>query len=660
MLKNIFPIFQKEAQKEYTDPIKEEFEELSNNLKSFSSLLTDYNNKNLILKNYDSLDLNILEFINKQGRNSFYGQKAVELSKKLSEYYNYFKENSNTYLDEKLAKKLNTEEYCKKIINQINFLKSNKLNQEQIETKVIQINSQIKKLIAFGDQDYKRKLTQLKNELVGFYKNSKQEKELDLINSNLSDINIITENLKPHLSKENKSEEYIFKINNRILELNNRYNNTKDLINRLNQSQKNKLLNQLNKIYNSLDSYYANHLDKLNYSQVIYNKEKAPLALKINNLIQPIFESYKHKIKSNQNNYLKNQSNSLTNLLKNIDNFSLNKLKNVFVKNNEIYEKSIINTNHALLFKFLLDELEKNIVIKFQEERLNKKRKEIAKVSYKELKKINRTLEKHKIEDLQTIYNQNLENYNTHSQHTNFNKKINSILKNIDSKIKEISNKNFIDENKAQQFLSKINNIISNYENYSVKYLTQVIEKTKEVYTKDYINSKLNKNIEFSITSLSNTLYLLNLLVNYVDNDLELTEKQRILLRDITSKTYKKLFSLNNNFLFNLTSKRVSMKIRKLFDIEIQRKLILEEVNNNILTMDLSSNTYINLLMNKLVNIKPHQNEDLKDMFIDISNKILKNDKESLNEAILKLNGLSNSVIPLRKKSLLELKSKLK
>jgi len=65
-------------------------------------------------------------------------------------------------------------------------------------------------------------------------------------------------------------------------------------------------------------------------------------------------------------------------------------------------------------------------------------------------------------------------------------------------------------------------------------------------------------------------------------------------------------------------------------------------------------------LINNLINAKKHQsNGDLKETFLELSSKISKNDKLSMNEAIVKLMELTNSVLPLRKKSLLELKTKL-
>ena len=94
--------------------------------------------------------------------------------------------------------------------------------------------------------------------------------------------------------------------------------------------------------------------------------------------------------------------------------------------------------------------------------------------------------------------------------------------------------------------------------------------------------------------------------------------------------------------------------------MEIERKLLLEDLNNKMISLNLSNNASIKLLINNLINTKKHQsNLDLKETFISLSSKITQNDKVSLNEAIVNLLELTNSVLPSRKRSLLELKTKL-
>ena len=135
---------------------QEEFSQISSSLDNFYSLLKTSITKNEILKEYDSLDITIIEFINKHGRNSYYGEKAVELSKKLSQYYNYFKENISLYLDEiseevpeptepsKIDYNLLYEDLRSRLNAFKDNIKNRRYSNEEVENYVILFNEEIK------------------------------------------------------------------------------------------------------------------------------------------------------------------------------------------------------------------------------------------------------------------------------------------------------------------------------------------------------------------------------------------------------------------------------------------------------------------------------------------------------------------------------------
>ena len=111
---------------------------------------------------------------------------------------------------------------------------------------------------------------------------------------------------------------------------------------------------------------------------------------------------------------------------------------------------------------------------------------------------------------------------------------------------------------------------------------------------------------------------------------------------------------------FNFSSKQILRKIEKTFNLEIERKLTLEDLNNKIVSLNMINNANVKSLISSLsMNKKQQQTEDLKEIFMDLSKKVSIKNKESLNEAIVTLTELSNSTLPLRKKNLLELKNKL-
>ena len=366
------------------------------------------------------------------------------------------------------------------------------------------------------------------------------------------------------------------------------------------------------------------------------------------------------KIKSRQKRLAEKTSKILTQVLNNLQIYKAEELKDIFTTNYKTYEDHIIKTDYNMLVKSLLDDLEKNIHNVEEDEKIRTKRNAIAKESYTFLKKINSNLSKSSLDELQLIYEKSLELYKNYSKFTLFGVKINHSLSKLNDYINIVSNRRLIQENLSKVFLDKINNVIANVENYSVRYLTEVLEKSSDEYNNNYRSSKLNRNIELSLQSLSNTLTLLKILVSYIDNDLALTENERSLTRELLFNTYSQFFSLENSFLFKMNSKKSQRKIEKLFNLELERKLMLEEVNNKIITLDLSNNAYIKLLISNLVSTKdPQPKEDLKNIFTDLSQKISINNKEILNEVIVKLTELSNSIFPFRKKSLFELRTKL-
>ena len=350
----------------------------------------------------------------------------------------------------------------------------------------------------------------------------------------------------------------------------------------------------------------------------------------------------------------------MTEVLNNAELYETEELKQIFTNNFQVYEKFILNTDYSLLVKSLLDDLEDNISKLDEEKKFKIKRDSIAKDSYNFLKHVNSSLQDYSIEELQVIFEKNLENYKTYSKYTIFGLKINNLLNQLNTYITTVSNRKSIQEELSRVFLNKLDKAATNFENYSINYLQNVLNKSSEEYNAYYKTSKFARNIEFSLQNISNTLSLLQILVSYIERDLSITENQRLLLRDLIYTTYSQFFSFGSSFIFHLSSRRSLKKLEKVFNLEIERKLMLEDVNNKIISLNLSNNAYIKLLINNLINAKKHQsNGDLKETFLELSSKISKNDKLSMNEAIVKLMELTNSVLPLRKKSLLELKTKL-
>ncbi len=694
MLRNLFNFKkQKEPLQLKENAPENEFMEISQNLDNFVSLLQKSSSKNLILKDYDILDLRLIEFINKHGRNSIYGEKAVELSQNLSKYYNYFKAHINLYTDEPISKKEEKKEEPKLNFESIyddlrkrlnNFKESVKtLTEDEIENFILLFNDEIREIVKKSDKDYKFKFIDLKNKLISFYKNIqseyeeheiKQNKEnnLNLANSSLNSFKSGAESLNSLINLKNKTEHQILEINNRLFEIKEKYIETKEIIStRLSESEKESFLKNLDSSYSEVNSRYIAYLEKL----ASLEKEKSvKIELPIRQISVSFFDVLKSfkpspvfRLRTNKNKIRKKQQlmaeqtvNILTEVLNNVDVYDSEELKDIFTNNFAVYEKFILNTDYSMLVKSLLDDLENNIN-KFDEEKKSKvKRDAIAKDSYNLLKNVNSSLENYTLEELQVMFEKNLEQYKNFSKYTMFGLRINSYLNQLNSYINTLSNRRTIHEDMSKIFLNNLNQVISNFENYSVAYLSNVLEKSTDEYNKYYRNSKFARNIEFSLQSISNTFSLLTILISYIEKDLLITEKQRVFLRNLVFNTYSQFFSFGTRFLFNLSSRRSLNKLEKVFNLEIERKLMLEDVNNKIISLNLSHNAYIKLLINNLINAKKHQsNADLKETFLELSNKISKNDKDSLNEAIVKLMELTNTTLPLRKKSLLELRTKL-
>ncbi len=695
MIKNLFNF---KKQKEISVPAEnspeKELEELFQNLNNFSSLIKKSSNKNLILKDYDILDLNLIEFINKHGRNSCHGKKAVEFSKKLSEYYSFFRENIHLYLDEPVSQNLKKEEpridlvavysdlrkrlnSFKETVNQGN------LAEDEIENFILLFNDEIKELIKFSDKDYKFRFIELKNKLVSFYKQLQAREEEELAKStyeaNLTFVNSVLNSFKSNsqalislINLEKKTDQQVLEINSKVFEIKEKYLEAKEAIEtKLSGKEKDSCLKQLKEEYNGVDSLYVNYIERL-ASLETEKSEKIDIPKKQFSIpFIEVLKSFKPnpilKLRENKEKLRKKQQaaigqtiNLLTEVLNSVELYEAEELKQVFTNNFQVYEKFILNTDYSLLVKSLLDDLEDNISKLDEEKKLKVKRDSIAKDSYNFLKQVTSSLQNYSTEELQVIFEKNLENYKTYSKYTIFGLKINYLLNQLNTYITTVSNRKSIQEDLSRVFLNKLEAAATNFENYSINYLQNILDKSAEEYSRYYKTSKFSRNIEFSLQNISNTLSLLKILVTYIEKDLEITENQRLLLRDLIYTTYSQFFSFGSSFIFNLSSRRSLKKLEKVFNFEIERKLMLEDVNNRIISLNLSNNAYIKLLINNLINAKKHQsNEDLKETFLELSAKISRNDKLMLNEAIVKLMDLTNSVLPLRKKSLLELKTKL-
>jgi hypothetical protein len=155
------------------------------------------------------------------------------------------------------------------------------------------------------------------------------------------------------------------------------------------------------------------------------------------------------------------------------------------------------------------------------------------------------------------------------------------------------------------------------------------------------------------------SLPLFNVMKSYIYKDLRIIESQRLLLRDVISNTYSQFFSFNRT-LFSTKSKNSLKKLEKAFNKEVQRNLMLEDLNDRIIPLGIEKNKSLKVLINELVSLKrPFQNADLKDTIMEICGYIVKNDKDSLNKAIVKLTEITNNVLPSRKRALYELKNKI-
>jgi len=672
---------------------QEEFSQISSSLDNFYSLLKTSITKNEILKEYDSLDITIIEFINKHGRNSYYGEKAVELSKKLSQYYNYFKENISLYLDEiseevpeptepsKIDYNLLYEDLRSRLNAFKDNIKNRRYSNEEVENYVILFNEEIKDLVKTSEEDFKLKFVELKNKLVNFYKlfqkQYQQELQQTIYKNEFNDIKLKinefkskSDSIKYLIKLENKTEHQILEINNSLLQINQDFNKISSSIENSDIKEKLVLSEELTSIYKDLDNFYFNYINKPEIklqSSVKLENPKISFSSNFLNFLNSLkqnkilkLKTLQEKAKQKQNIIAENTVNFLTQILNNIEIYNIQNLKQVFSNNYNIYETHIISTDYSLLVKSLLDDIEKNIKRLDDEEKLRLKRIAISKESYKLLNKIVLNLENYSLEELNIIYEKNLETFNNFSKFTILGIKINYLLMRLNNYINIISSRKSIQENLSKIFFDKLEKIISNYDNYSVNYLSNTIGNLTKEYNNYYLNSELSKNISYSLQTMSNTLSFLKILVLYINKDIMLTEKQRILLRNILSSVYANIFSLNSTLLFNRRSKKTLRKLKSVFNIEIKRKLMLEDLNNKIISLNLSNNEYINLLINNLVSSKnPESVQNLKDLFIDISADITKKDKESLNNVIIKLTELTNTVLPLRKKSLFELKTKL-
>ncbi|MEK6936529.1 MAG: hypothetical protein AABW58_00490 [Nanoarchaeota archaeon] len=692
MIKNLFS-FGKKEETVSENPSEKEFQELTQGLTNFSSLVKKSSNKNLILKDYDILDLRIIEFLNKHGRNSSQGKNAVELSRQLSDYYSFFKDNIHLYLDEPISQikkeppKIDLDQVYTDLRKRLNSFKESvnqeKLTEDEIENFILLFNDEIKELFKHSDKDFKFKFIELKNKLVSFYKQlqKKDEEELTRINheANLTYANSVLDSfkakaleLKNLINLERKTEQQIIAINNKVFEIKERYLEAKEIYDeKFSSKEKESFLKILNSAYNEVDSLYISYIEKI---ASLEEEKSKKIALPDKQFSFPVLEilktfkpnpilklrENKEKVRKRQQEKIEETIRILTEVLGSVELYEAEELKQIFTNNFQVYEKFILSTDYSLLVKSLLDDLEDNISKLDEEKKLRTKRDAIAKDSYTLLKQINSNLSNYSVEELQILFEKNLENYKAYSKYTIFGLKINALLNNLNSYITTVSNRKSIQEDLSRVFLSKLDSAAANFENYSITFLENVFSKSMDEYSKYYKTSKFSRNIEFSLQNISNTLSLLKILVSFIEKDLDITENQRLLLRDLIYTTYSQFFSFGSSFIFNLSSKRSLKKLEKVFNLEIERKLMLEDVNNKIISLNLSNNAYIKLLINNLINAKKHQsNEDLKQTFLELSNKISKNDKITLNEAIVKLMDLTNSVLPLRKKSLLELKTKL-
>ncbi|MBI2672186.1 hypothetical protein HYX16_04595 [Candidatus Woesearchaeota archaeon] len=433
------------------NPADDELNNLNSDLNYFQKLVRKYPAKNEILKKYDSLDLKLIEFINSYGRNSKKGQEAVQLSRRLSRTYNYFKTNIHLYLDEtndskkqneilkpiiEIKKTTDFDETFVDLKSRLNKFKTevmnNEMNFHDAEICFQLFNDELNTLIINSSERYKNILIELRARLIYFYEYTKKNHEKNLIKESYH------EDLKDVSSRLNNFKSKAENVKNLIL--NHRENNHEDVNNRLSE-----LKNHFNEIEASIHTRF---------------------------------------IKREKNYLLKN-----------------------------LYE----------------------------------------------------------------VYN------NLNSFHSN--------------------------------------------------YLEKDARKT--------------------------SLPLFNIMKSYIYKDMRIIENQRLLLRDVISNTYSQVFSFNKS-LFSTKSKNSLKKLEKAFNMEVQRNLVLEDLNDRIIPLGIERNKSLKPLINEVISLKrPFQNADLKDTIMEICGDIVKNDKDSLNKAIVKLTEITNNVLPSRKRALYELKNKI-
>src|SRR3989344_4457601 len=421
MIKNFFNFKKQKETIVLDNPPEKELEDLFQNLNNFSSLIKKSSNKNLILKDFDILDLKIIEFINKHGRNSYYGKKAVEFSKQLSEYYSFFRDNIHLYLDEPVSQikkeepKIDLDAVYSDLRKRLNSFKESinqgNLTEDEIENFILLFNDEIKELMKLSDKDYKFKFIELKNKLISFYK-----------------------------QLQKKEDQEILEINNKMFEIKEKYLETKEIIEtKLSGKEKDSFLKKLNAEYNQIDSLYINYIEKLASLETEISEKIEIPEKQFSITLFEVLKSFKPnpilKLRENKEKLRKKQQaaveqtiNILTEVLNNAELYETEELKQIFTNNFQVYEKFILNTDYSLLVKSLLDDLEDNISKLDEEKKFKIKRDSIAKDSYNFLKHVNSSLQDYSIEELQVIFEKNLENYKTYSKYTIFGLKINNLL----------------------------------------------------------------------------------------------------------------------------------------------------------------------------------------------------------------------------------------
>jgi len=218
-------------------------------------------------------------------------------------------------------------------------------------------------------------------------------------------------------------------------------------------------------------------------------------------------------------------------------------------------------------------------------------------------------------------------------------------------------------ENSHEDLSLKLSDLKNHFNDLENTIHSRFIKKEKNYLLKnlhDIYNNlhSFNRNhLEKNVRKASHPLF--NFIKSYIIKDLQIIESQRILLRDVISNTYSQFFSFNRT-LFSTKSRNSVKKLEKIFNMEVQRNLVLEELNDNIIPLGIEKNKSVRGLINELISLKrPFENTDLKDTIMNICGDIVKNDKDSLNKAIVNLTEITNNVLPSRKRALYELKNKV-